>query len=92
MIHPSKEQLSWDEEKMDYEALIVFLNANHFYPNKTIVVKKNAEVVDGLWLEANRHKDMEKEKVARLNEILADKFFVANFLPTLQEIHITKKK
>lgn len=72
----------------DYDTIIPFLNNNHFYPGKTVVMKKNREVCEGLWLYCPPI--LKESKVNKLKELLGDGWKV-DWFGNLQEIHIKKK-
>jgi hypothetical protein len=72
-----------------YEAIIPDLQNKHFYPNKTITMSKKGEECTGLWLGCPPI--LSDSKLDKLRAALPDGF-IADYLPNLQEIHITIKK
>lgn len=74
---------------MNWEDLLKHLNDNHFYPGKTLVVKKKETVCDGLYLSCPPI--LKDSKLKKLREVLPEGF-KADYLTNLQEIHITADK
>jgi len=75
---------------MTYEELQKYLNDNHFYPGKTVILQQKNDVVDGLFLDIPPILADSRKK--RIEELLAGKPFKVTWFPNLQQIHITKIK
>lgn len=70
MLHPTKKNISWkDTIPKTYEELIVILEANHFYPQKEVLVEKSGKKITGLRIEVAPI--LQESKKARLEEVLA---------------------
>lgn len=72
---------------MTFLELQKYLSDNHFHVNKTEDLEKG-EIIN-LWVDG--YGVAARDREARLKELLADKPFQVNFIPNLEQIHITQK-
>lgn len=74
---------------MNWEELIKYYQNKHLYFNKTVVMKKDRNVVEGLWIYCNPILKDSRMKIVEDNLPVGYK---AVWLPNLSEIHIKAKK
>jgi len=74
---------------MTYPELQEYLKDKHFYFNRTVVQKKDKQVIEGLWVSCVSV--WKESRLAKIKEYLPDGF-QATYFPQLQEIHVTLKK
>lgn len=74
---------------MNWEELIKYYQNKHLYFNKTVVMKKDKNVVEGLWIYVNPILKDSRMKIVEDNLPVGYK---AVWLPNLSEIHIKAKK
>lgn len=74
---------------MTYPDLQEYFKENHFFFNRTVVQKKDEQVIEGLWVYCVPL--LKESRLAKIKESLPDGF-QAEYLGNLQEIHVTLKK
>lgn len=74
---------------MTYPELQEYFKNKHFYFNRTVVQKKEKQVIEGLWVYCVPF--LKESRLAKIREYLPSGF-QAEYFPQLEEIHVTLKK
>lgn len=74
---------------MTYDELIKHYQSKHLYFNKTVVMRKDRNVVEGLWIYCN---PLLKESRLKVVEDSLPSGFSCTYFPNLSEIHIKANK